>query len=127
MGSGIFGSRAKKKLSDIKAQLVERKQELKEALEELGVWEVVREDGMDIGDQVVSSSIETLNISLQGSEFEEYSMIIKALGMIEDGTYGTCSDCKKPIPEKRLIAYPNASRCLICQEAAEEDGSGDFD
>ena len=43
--------------------------------------------------------------------------------MIEDGTYGECVDCHNPISEKRLKSFPNATRCLVCQEAFEEGGS----
>ena len=38
-----------------------------------------------------------------------------ALQRIEHGTYGTCSDCGSPIPEGRLDARPEASRCVKCQ------------
>ncbi len=40
--------------------------------------------------------------------------------MIVDGTYGICIDCCQPISEKRLKSYPNATRCLSCQEVVEE-------
>jgi phage/conjugal plasmid C-4 type zinc finger TraR family protein len=35
------------------------------------------------------------------------------------GARRICRDCKKPIPEKRLNAYPDAVRCVKCQ--AEHD------
>lgn len=39
----------------------------------------------------------------------------EALGRIEDGSYGVCVDCGKPIPEGRLTARPEAARCVACQ------------
>jgi len=47
-------------------------------------------------------------------------MILKALQMIEVGTYGICTVCGKSISEKRLLMFPNSTRCLACQENIEE-------
>ena len=38
-----------------------------------------------------------------------------ALQRIEHSTYGTCADCGSAIPEGRLDARPEASRCVKCQ------------
>ena len=38
-----------------------------------------------------------------------------ALQRIEHGSYGTCADCGSAIPEGRLDARPEASRCVKCQ------------
>ncbi len=45
----------------------------------------------------------------------QLSAVLDALQRIEHGTYGTCSDCGTPIPEGRLDARPEASRCVKCQ------------
>ena len=42
-----------------------------------------------------------------------------ALKRIEDGTYGKCVDCGRPIPEKRLEAIPWAARDVECEEQLE--------
>ena len=41
-----------------------------------------------------------------------------ALARIEDGTYGTCTNCGKEIPVARLEAYPWASLCIDCARLA---------
>jgi RNA polymerase-binding transcription factor len=41
--------------------------------------------------------------------------VMEALGRIEHGTYGECTDCAAAIPEGRLDARPEASRCVACQ------------
>ena len=56
----------------------------------------------DSGDQASSSSLETLKISLQDAEIEEYNRIIKALEMIEDGSYGSVLIVVSLYLEKRL-------------------------
>lgn len=37
-----------------------------------------------------------------------------ALAKIEDGTFGTCEKCEKPIEEDRLEANPAARTCMAC-------------
>ena len=39
---------------------------------------------------------------------------------IEDGTYGTCTNCGKPIAEERLEARPWAGLCIDCQREVEQ-------
>lgn len=41
--------------------------------------------------------------------------ISRALRKIDDGTYGGCERCGRPIPYARLEAVPYASRCVDCQ------------
>lgn len=43
------------------------------------------------------------------------SDVADALARIENGSYGTCIDCGKPIPDGRLEARPEAARCVACQ------------
>jgi DnaK suppressor protein len=43
------------------------------------------------------------------------SQVLDALRRIELGTYGTCVDCGAGVPEGRLEAKPEASRCVKCQ------------
>jgi DnaK suppressor protein len=43
-----------------------------------------------------------------------------ALKRIEDGTYGRCVNCGRPIPEKRLEAIPWAARDVKCEEQLEQ-------
>lgn len=108
-------------LEKIKQDLVERKRELQEELVRL-YKEKFSDEVQDQGDQALSSTMELLSSSLQDSRVEEYNRIIRALDMIENGSYGICVDCHEPISEKRLKSYPDASRCILCQELFEERG-----
>jgi DnaK suppressor protein len=49
----------------------------------------------------------------------ELKSIEAALRRIKAGTFGECTDCEGPIPEKRLQARPSAERCLGCQAKLE--------
>lgn len=44
---------------------------------------------------------------------------VQALARIDEGTYGTCVDCAKDVPEGRLEARPEAARCVDCQQKAD--------
>jgi DnaK suppressor protein len=56
-----------------------------------------------------------IDYTLQGNEEEVLHAIDAALQRIEDGTYGVCPSCGKPIPEERLRAIPYAKYCIDCQ------------
>jgi len=107
-------------LAQAKKSLLERKLELEEVLADLSSEGGEDPQGQDLGDQALSSSMESLRQSLQDTEHAEYRMILEALQSIDEGTYGICIDCDNKISEKRLKYYPNASRCIVCQEALEE-------
>lgn len=112
---------SKKNLESIREELVARMQELER---EFANKESFADDTVqDAGDQAMSSTMESLQSSLQDSQMEEFRRIASAIKMIEDGSYGICSDCGEPIAEKRLKSFPNAIRCLVCQELFEESGS----
>lgn len=51
----------------------------------------------------------------------ELNDIDHALARIEDGTYGTCEACGKPIGDARLEAVPTARFCVEDQARAERD------
>jgi DnaK suppressor protein len=42
-----------------------------------------------------------------------------ALRRIEDGSYGECERCEKPINPRRLDADPTARLCIDCASSAE--------
>lgn len=104
----------------VKERLLVRKQQLEEAMALLYKEKVSDDQVQDTGDQALSSSLEEIKISLHNNELDEYQMVMKAIDMIDQGTYGVCIDCGNAISERRLALFPNATRCLACQEAMEE-------
>ncbi len=112
----------KPNISDIKNLLLKRKQELETELTQLSQEKFSDGQVQDPGDQALSTTMQSLKVSLQDTERAEYNRILQALEKIEDGTYGICMDCNQPISEKRLQSFPNAALCLVCQEAFEEGG-----
>jgi RNA polymerase-binding transcription factor DksA len=68
--------------------------------------------GTDLHDEELD---ETTGIFLD----EEERRIAEARRALANGTYGVCKDCHKPIPADRLLAVPEAVRCLNCQRHFE--------
>ena len=60
-----------------------------------------------------------LEYTLQDGEQALLVRIDRALGRIDDGTYGTCERCGKDIPEERLEARPWAELDIDCQREVE--------
>jgi len=117
---------AKKKstLEEIKKDLLEKKHELEQELSRLYQEKFSDDQVQDPGDQALSSTMESLRSTMQDTRLGEYRRLNRALEKIEDGTYGICVECDAPISEKRLKSFPNAERCLVCQEEFEEKRQG---
>ena len=61
-----------------------------------------------------------LEFAIGERETSELALLDAALARIAAGTYGECISCAAHIPAKRLKASPEASRCIACQEKAEQ-------
>jgi DnaK suppressor protein len=120
----VDDKKSAKELTAIKKQLLERKVQLEQELVQLMQEKFSDDQVQDAGDQALSSSMENVNSSLQTAKHDEYKRVEMALQMLEDGTYGICVDCGQAVSEKRLKSFPNATRCLSCQEIFEERGDG---
>ncbi len=70
------------------------------------------QDPADAGTRL--SEADRTEAVLASASFQR-SEVLNALRRIEEGTYGTCVDCRALIPEGRLEARPEASRCVNCQ------------
>jgi DnaK suppressor protein len=60
-----------------------------------------------------------LTLDLLGSGKGALDQIEAALGRIEDGSFGKCTECGKQIPEPRLAAIPFAALCVKCASLRE--------
>ncbi len=62
-------------------------------------------------------------LNIASSESERLRDVMEALVRIDKGTYGVCEGSGKPIPTKRLEAFPSARYCLEYQELMEKESS----
>ena len=60
-----------------------------------------------------------LDYSLEENSENVLAEIDAALKRIEDGTYGTCTNCGTQIPAERLEARPWATLCISCKRELE--------
>jgi DnaK suppressor protein len=61
-----------------------------------------------------------LAIALEANTLAALEDIAFALARLDDGSYGTCADCRGPIPIERLFAIPQVKYCVLCQARLEE-------
>lgn len=64
------------------------------------------------------------SLNLASCDRDVLLLVNDALKRIDEGGYGTCAQCKKPIARIRLKALPFASFCLKCQKEQEKPRSG---
>jgi RNA polymerase-binding protein DksA len=60
-----------------------------------------------------------LDYTLEDSSNQVLAAIDAALKRIENGTYGVCRRCGRPISEERLEAVPYAELCIDCKREVE--------
>lgn len=79
-------------------------------------------------DQATETFEREKDLSILESTDEQLRDIERAFARIEDGSYGTCEVCGRPIGDERLQAKPSARLCIDHQREAERDlspgGSG---
>jgi DnaK suppressor protein len=70
--------------------------------------------GKRIGDGT-TEAVERINTTAMARSIAaSLADVNRALGKIEDGSYGQCDDCGTEIPKARLEARPAAALCVEC-------------
>jgi RNA polymerase-binding protein DksA len=59
------------------------------------------------------------DLSIRNNIRDLIDQITRAMGRIDDGTYGTCERCGRPIDAARLRALPHALLCMDCKRREE--------
>ena len=79
------------------------------------------DDGIqDLADKAASAYSKELNFSLSDGERNLIVLIEESFTRLDNGTYGTCTNCGATIGEKRLAAVPWTPYCIDCQELQEK-------
>jgi DnaK suppressor protein len=74
----------------------------------------------DVLDAVADTVQSELNSQLLEVESRELAAIDEAIERLDQGVYGNCQSCQKPIPLTRLRAVPYAKECIECHRRAEK-------
>jgi DnaK suppressor protein len=75
-------------------------------------------------DQVTSAELKAGAFGISTIEAKTLQQVRAALQRIEDGTYGQCIDCDRPIEPARLEAVPWTPYCLADQERHDAEAAG---
>ena len=96
--------------SDVRATLEEEREQLRTQLQDLGA--VNYDDNFADSGQVAAEQGE--NRALVNQLEETLAEVERALAKLDEGSYGTCEGCGKPIAEARLEAMPSTKFCIDC-------------
>ena len=72
-----------------------------------------------LGDAAAVTFDREMGYSLESNSGNVLAAIDEALRRIDEGTFGTCARCGKPIAEARLEAMPYATKCIDCKRLEE--------
>jgi len=70
----------------------------------------------DVADFTYQRELQQTTEKFLGRQADQVEAAIRAR---EKGTYGTCQECGKHIPDERLQARPEATLCVDCQRRLE--------
>ncbi len=73
----------------------------------------------DEGDLAVSELTLSITLRLQERQTHLLQKIDRALGKIEEGSFGLCEQCEEALAINRLKARPVATLCIACKEEQE--------
>jgi DnaK suppressor protein len=110
----------KQKLDYFRSLLLEQRRQATEDVRADRATALEGDDGVrDSGDMSELDVNASTALNLGGRQAQLIEEIDQALLRIEDGTYGQCARCGKPIDEQRLKAMPSAKYDAECQAAIE--------
>jgi len=97
----------------LRAELQAKKTELIQRLERISanLQRGFNADSKEMAKELEDSEV----VDALGNEArEEVAKISAALVRLDNGRYGTCSECAEPIDAARLKVYPYADECIEC-------------
>jgi DnaK suppressor protein len=112
---------SKKELDDLRQRLLEEQSELREQLttiEEQSFASSQSDISGEVSFDEENADAGTFtfererDLSIENNVRDLLGKIDRALARMDDGTYGTCSRCGKPIEKARLKALPYVELCL---------------
>jgi DnaK suppressor protein len=81
-------------------------------------------DQMTYGSQAAAATQvfeQQRDLALRERSSQQLGLVDAALARLEDGSFGTCVRCGKPIAPARLEALPWAAHCIECQAIVDRD------
>jgi DnaK suppressor protein len=90
---------------------------------EEGIADLLRDSGDGAGDDQADAGTKTFEREHEMSLANNARVLLqqneRALARLDDGTYGICERCGKPVGKFRLQAFPRATLCVLCKQIEE--------
>lgn len=108
-------------INTLKSFLLSQKSSILNKTAEFKLEQTATKEKISDEHEAVSHDLST-NMSIQLHERDRLLLfqIERALGKIEDATYGQCESCSEQISAGRLKASPFTTLCLACKEEQED-------
>lgn len=101
----------------LQAMLTERRQDIDQEVRGASARDLAHIN--DSSDMASDAADGDLSLRIAESETVEASEIERAIEKVDNGTYGLCEVCTKPINAERLQFLPYVTMCIKCQSLAE--------
>jgi len=108
-------------LADPRAALVAERDRLRAGIAE----GIVAPGPMTYGSQAAAASQvfeQQRDLALRERNEQHLAAVEAALARLDDGSYGACARCGRPIAQERLDALPWAAHCIDCQKIVGRGG-----
>ncbi len=111
-----------REIERLKEILLEKREEIIGGVRQIRASsQEIGQDGIqDMADEASNLYNRDILMSLNESQRKMLREVDEALDRIEEGTYGICDSCEKPIGLKRLQIKPFAMYCVQCQDLIEK-------
>lgn len=119
---------SKKEISALREELLDRRRNILEFRRSVNIsWESLHEPEKELEETASKETLSRELAHLDERGQTELRAIDLALTKIDDGTYGKCEACRRPISVKRLELVPWARYCVQCAAARESFDSGEVE
>jgi DnaK suppressor protein len=111
----------RKTLEEERDELLRRDAELEQATFDATQSDMTGEVGLDedFADAGTATFDRERDLSIRNNIRDLVDQITRAINRIENGTYGECERCGRPIDAARLKALPHALLCMDCKRREE--------
>jgi DnaK suppressor protein len=110
----------------IRARLEELRAELSDQAEALPIAEEGEENDGSVGQHYADDGTDTFlrerNLALRENAADLLAQVEAALRRLDNGSYGTCENCGRPINPERLEAIPYTAYCIDCASQLQAAG-----
>lgn len=113
----------KKMLAAIREKLEAEKVELEAQLEEIQRNSQTESEDTGLHEDFADAGTSTFererDLSIRNNVLDLLDQVKRALNRIDEGNYGTCENCGRPIDAARIKAFPRVLMCLDCKRRDE--------